>query len=149
RCSPAVRDRIPFPGASMIDWQGVMAAITTAFRDDGAIDHDAVRRHVRGLVGRGCSGIVPSGSLGEGATLDPDEKVELMRSCVAAAGEVPVVPGIGTASTRAAVRLAEQAAALGCRGLMVLPPYVHKGPEAEVTAHFDALLGATGLPCML
>lgn len=130
-------------------FQGVLPAITTELRPDGEIDHDFVREHVAWQVSQGARAIVPCGSLGEGATLDPDEKVALMRSCVAAAGDVPVVPGIAAASTRTAVWLCQQAREVGCQGLMVLPPYIHKGPWAEMEAHFDALITATDLDCML
>lgn len=133
-----------------MQWQGVMPAITTRFHPDGSIDHAFVARHVRWLVEHGSTGIVPCGSLGEGATLEPQEKVDLMRTCVeAVSGKVPVVPGIAATSTGTAVWLCQQAQRVGCRGLMVLPPYVHKGPTAEIVAHFDALLRATDLPCML
>ncbi|HVS63799.1 MAG TPA: dihydrodipicolinate synthase family protein [Thermoanaerobaculia bacterium] len=131
-------------------WQGVMPAITTPFTDDGSVDHDFVARHVQWLVEHGCTGIVPCGSLGEGATLDPQEKVELIASCVRALdGKAPVVPGLAATSTRTAVWLCEQAHAAGAQGLMILPPYVHKGPDFEIAAHFEAMLEATDLPCML
>ncbi|MEZ6016198.1 MAG: dihydrodipicolinate synthase family protein [Planctomycetota bacterium] len=127
-----------------------MPAITTQFLADGSIDHAFVKRHVAWLVDHGATGIVPCGSLGEGATLDPEEKVALMRTCVeGVAGRVPVVPGIAALSTRTAVWLCQQAQAVGCGGLMILPPYVHKGPDAEVQAHFEAMLAATDLECML
>ena len=32
---------------------------------------------------------------------------------------------------------------------MVLPPYVHKGAWSEIRAHFEAVITATELPCML
>lgn len=129
--------------------QGVLPAITTEFRPDGSIDHDFVRAHVAWQVAAGARAIIPCGSLGEGATLDYDEKLALIESCVAAAGDVPVAPGIAALSTRSGVALARAAARAGCRGLMVLPPYVHKGPWSEMEAHFDALISATDLPCML
>lgn len=133
-----------------MQWQGVLPAITTPFLASGAIDHSFVKRHVAWLVDHGATGIVPCGSLGEGATLDPEEKVALMKTCVeGVAGRVPVVPGIAALSTRMAVWLCQQAKAVGCGGLMILPPYVHKGPDAEVEAHFEALLRATDLECML
>jgi 4-hydroxy-tetrahydrodipicolinate synthase len=127
-----------------------MPAITTPFDASGAIDHAFVQKHVQWLVEQGCTGIVPCGSLGEGATLDPEEKIELIRTCVdALGGKAPVVPGLAATSTRTAVWLCEQAQAAGCGGLMILPPYVHKGPDSEIQAHFEAMLGATDLPCML
>ena len=132
-----------------MNWQGTMAAITTPFGADGGIDHSFVRKHIEWLVGHGITGIVPCGSLGEGATLEPAEKVALLETCVAAAGDVPVVPGIAAASTEGAVRLAREAQSVGCSGLMLLPPYVHKGPDEEFACHFEALLEATDLECML
>ena len=133
-----------------MNWQGVMPAITTAFGGDSLIDGGFIARHVNWLIDHGCTGIVPCGSLGEGATLDPNEKVELMRICVdALAGRAPVVPGIAAASTRSAVWLCQQAKAAGCKGLMILPPYVHKGDWTEIKAHFESMLAATDLPCML
>ena len=37
----------------------------------------------------------------------------------------------------------------GCRGLMVLPPYVYSTDEREMLAHVSAVIEATRLPCML
>src|SRR5206468_7476127 len=51
--------------------------------------------------------------------------------------------------TAEAVRLAKSAEQHGCRGLMVLPPYVYKSDWREMKAHITAVLRATGLPCML
>jgi dihydrodipicolinate synthase/N-acetylneuraminate lyase len=131
-------------------WRGVFPAITTPFRPDLSIDFDFLRRHVGWLIDQGCQGIVPLGSLGEGATLSQDEKAAVLAACrEAAAGRVPVVAGVAALSTAGAVALAHQAAACGCEGLMVLPPYVYVGDWRETAAHFRAVIGATPLPCML
>jgi 4-hydroxy-tetrahydrodipicolinate synthase len=127
----------------------VLPAITTPFTADDRVDHEALVAHARWLCAQGCSGLIPLGSLGEGATLDGDEKVAILQSLVAAVAPRPVLPGIAALSTRQAVRLAEAAARAGCQGLMVLPAYVHQGSAAEVRAHVAAVLRATELPCML
>lgn len=129
---------------------GVLPAITTPFSEDLRIDHEFLAKHASWLIDRGSSGIVALGSLGEGATLSHEEKLDVLRTCVSAAGgRAPVVAAISALGTREAMRLAEEAAALGCRGLMVLPPYVHKGPWREQHAHFSAVFAATKLPAML
>ncbi len=131
-------------------WSGVLPAITTPFRADGAVDHEYLAGHADWLVGHGCRGIVALGSLGEGATLEKNEKMEVLATLVSAVGDrVPVVAGIAALSTAQAVALARGAEEAGCRGLMVLPPYVHKGPFHEMRAHFEAVFAATGLSCML
>jgi 1-pyrroline-4-hydroxy-2-carboxylate deaminase len=131
-------------------WQGVMPAITTAFDENLKIDHDFVARHVDWLIGHGCQGIIPCGSLGESATLNFDEKRELLRTCVAASrGRVPVVAGIAALSTDEAASLAEAAREEGCAGLMVLPPYVYSSDWREMRTHVATVISATSLPCML
>lgn len=131
-------------------WRGVFPAITTPFEAGGGVDHDFLAGHARRLVAAGCRGIVPLGSLGEGATLRHDEKVAVLRTLVQAVGDrVPVVPGIAALSTDEAVALAREAAGAGCAGLMVLPPYVYRGDWAETRAHVEAVITATPLSCML
>ena len=84
-----------------MNWKGVMPAITTCFTDDLRIDHGFMARHCRWLLENGCTGIVALGSLGEGATLSFDEKLEILRTCVAAVkGQGPVVASISALTTR-------------------------------------------------
>lgn len=130
-------------------WRGVIPAITTPFTADNKIDHDFLARHARIMLDAGCTGIVPLGSLGEGATLSFDEKVAIMHTLVGAVGNAPVMPGISALSTDEAVQLARVAKAAGCRGIMVLPPYVYSTDWREMGAHVSAVIAATDLPCLL
>lgn len=132
-----------------LQWHGVMPAITTPFNADLSIDHGFIAHHVRWLIEQGCSAIIPCGSLGEGATLSFEEKVATMRSVREAVPDTPVIPGIAALSTAEAVRLAQAAKALGCDGLMVLPPYLYPSDWREMKAHMSAVIAATDLPCIL
>ena len=132
------------------DWSGVLPAITTPFKADGALDESFLTDHVRWLLGHGCRGIVALGSLGEGATLTFDEKVRVLSICVQSAGpSAPVIAGVSGLATEECVRLARAAQRVGCSGLMVLPPYVYRPDTTETHAHFDAVIDATPLSCML
>jgi 4-hydroxy-tetrahydrodipicolinate synthase len=133
-----------------MNWKGVFPAITTCFTEALRIDHEFMAEHCRWLLENGCSGIVALGSLGEGATLSFDEKLEILRTCVGAVrGRGPIVASISALSTSEAVALAKAAAGQGCHGLMVLPPYVYKGDWREMKAHVAGVFKATHLPCML
>jgi dihydrodipicolinate synthase/N-acetylneuraminate lyase len=133
-----------------MSWEGVMPAITTSFDAHLEIDHDFMAHHCRWLIENGCTGIVACGSLGEAATLSFEEKIAIWRTCVRALnGRAPVVAGISALSTREAVALAQHAAEAGCQGLMVLPPYVHRGDWPEMKAYLAAVFRATPLSCML
>lgn len=131
-------------------WHGVIPAITTPFTVDDRVDHAFLAQHARQLIDAGCRGIVPLGSLGEGATLELDEKLAVIDTLVGAlAGRAPVIAGIAALSTAQAAQLAREAQARGCAGLMVLPPYLYSTDWREMRAHIEAVFAATSLPCML
>ena len=133
-----------------MQWQGVIPAITTPFREDLSVDTDFLAKHVTWQIDSGCTGLVALGSLGEGATLETDEKKLVLETCVKAVGSrVPVVAGISSLSTIESVRLAKMAADAGCKGLMVLPPYVYSTDWREMKSHIATIIKSTPLSCML
>jgi dihydrodipicolinate synthase/N-acetylneuraminate lyase len=133
-----------------VNWKGVIPAITTPFNADLTVDEGFLSKHSRWLVDQGSVGMVPIGSLGESATLNHAEKRTVLETCIKAVGDlVPVIPGIAALSTTEAVKLAQDAKAIGCSGLMVLPPYVYSTDWREMKAHVRAVIAATDLPCML
>ena len=132
------------------DWAGVMPAITTPFKPDLSVDEAALQSHVRWMLDAGCRGIVALGSLGESATLATPEKIRILEVCrEALAGRAPLVAGIAGLGTSECVALARAAERAGCDGLMALPAYVYVADARETEAHYSAVIGATGLSCML
>jgi 4-hydroxy-tetrahydrodipicolinate synthase len=133
-----------------MNWTGVLPAMTTAFAPDYTVDHPAVARHAQWLMENGCTGIICLGSLGEASTLRLGEKIEVVKTIVAALdGKAPVVAAISALSTAEAVETARAAYGAGASGLMILPPYVYKGDWRENKAHVAAILQATPLPGLL
>lgn len=131
-------------------WHGVLPAITTPFDERLAVDQSLLAEHCDRMLAAGCLGVIPAGSLGEGATLSADEKVELVRTCAEAIGDRgAVVPGVASLSTADAVSLARRAEEAGASGLMVLPPYAYSTDWHEMRAHVHAVISATALPCIL
>jgi 4-hydroxy-tetrahydrodipicolinate synthase len=93
---------------------------------------------------------VALGSLGEAATLQFEEKVQILETLRRALGKgVPLIAGIAGLSTAECVALAKRSQAAGCDGLMALPPYVYRGDWRETEAHYSAVISATPLSCML
>lgn len=133
-----------------MNWTGVIPAITTCFDSNYRVDHAFMAQHCKWLIENGCTAIVPLGSLGEGSTLDCDEKLAVIETCVRAIGpSAPVAAAISSLRTSEAVQFAKDAARRGCEGLMILPPYVYRGDSREMKAHISAVLRATDLPGML
>ena len=132
-----------------MNWSGVMPAMTTPFDTNMKVDHGFLAQHAAWQLGNGCHGLVMLGSLGEGATLEHDEKLAILKTAVRVAGKAPVVAAISSLSTKGAVQLAKEAEDAGCSGLMVLPPYVYTSDWYEMKQHVSTVIGATKLECML
>jgi 1-pyrroline-4-hydroxy-2-carboxylate deaminase len=132
-----------------MNWSGVMPAMTTPFDTDMKVDHKFLAQHAAWQLGNGCEGLVMLGSLGEGATLEHDEKIAILKTAVRVAGKAPVVAAISSLSTKGAVQLAKEAEDAGCSGLMVLPPYVYTSDWHEMKQHVSTVIGSTKLECML
>lgn len=131
-------------------WHGVLVALTTPFDNDLEIDRPALRAHAAWLIEHRVRGVVTGGSLGEGSTLSLDERLVLVREVGAQlGGRAPVIAAVAASRTADAVALARGAAAAGASGLLILPPYVYRPDARESVSHFNEVLGATSLPCML
>ncbi|MEV7194664.1 dihydrodipicolinate synthase family protein [Streptomyces sp. NPDC093510] len=127
-------------------WRGIMVATALPLREDLSIDYDAYAEHVRHLIGNGCDGVVPNGSLGEYQTLTDDERARVVRTAVEAAGDgTRVMPGVAAYGSAESRRWAEQAAEAGCGSVLLLPPNTYRADENAVRAHYAAVAGA-GLP---
>ena len=129
----------------MFDTPAVLPALLTPFDDDGEVDTAALRDHVGFVIEAGVQGIMPCGTTGETALLEPEETLSVVRAVVeAAAGRVPVIAHVGRPSTRATARLIEAAVDAGAAGVSAIVPYYYAFGEREIVAHFRALLRAAG-----
>ncbi|MFD3657066.1 dihydrodipicolinate synthase family protein [Streptomyces sp. NPDC058620] len=127
-------------------WHGVMVATPLTLRADHSVDFDAYGEHVRSLVDAGCDGVVPNGSLGEYQTLTDEERDQVVRVAVDAAGDgARVMPGVSAYGSDESRRWAERAAEAGAESVLLLPPNGYKSEEAAVRAHYAAV-AEVGIP---
>lgn len=128
-------------------WRGVFPAVTTQMKQDESLDLEATARHLEVLIGSGVSGVVMLGSLGECATLTPEEKRSVMRMAIdTAARRVPVLSGVIENSTAAAAQYARDMEALGADGLMLLPAMIYRADAGETVHHYRRVASCTALP---
>ncbi len=129
----------------------IATAMVTPFTDTLALDPDRAAELARHLVDDlGTDGLVVNGTTGEAPTTSAEEKRDLVAAVVDAVGDrARVVAGVGTNDTRGTIRLAEDAAAAGAHGLLVVTPYYSRPPVAEIERHFLAVADATDLPNLL
>ncbi|WP_412517662.1 dihydrodipicolinate synthase family protein [Actinomadura madurae] len=134
---------------------GVIVAAALPYREDAAapaglaVDHDRYAEHCRWLVGNGCRGVGPNGSLGEYSALTDEERRRVARTAVeAVGGDAVVVAGVHGPGSHQARHWAEIAAEDGADGVLCLPPTMYRADRGEVVAHYEAVASA-GLPVMV
>jgi 4-hydroxy-tetrahydrodipicolinate synthase len=128
---------------------GAWTALITPFRND-AVDERALRDLVEDQIQKGIDGLVPCGTTGESVSLSHAEYKKVVSVTVEQAkGRVPVVAGVGTASTRHTIELAELACGVRVDGLLVVTPYYNRPTQEGLYAHYKAVSDAAALPIML
>jgi len=129
--------------------RGSMVALVTPFRN-GAVDEPALRALARWQIEKGTDGLVPCGTTGEGATLQPNESYQVIRACVEEArGRVPVIAGCGSNDTRRTIENVKQAKEAGVDAALVVTPYYNKPTPEGLFRHFEAVAKQGGLPVVL
>ena len=103
---------------------GVYAAIVTPVDYSGAISIERFARHARWLLRHGCHGLSVFAVTGEAASFSVAERQAALEAFVAA-GVPPekLIVGVGTCARSETVALCRHALGLGCRRLVMLPPY--------------------------
>ncbi|MBV8198988.1 MAG: dihydrodipicolinate synthase family protein, partial [Acidobacteria bacterium] len=125
---------------------GVNPAVLTPMRDDLSVDLDRMAAHCRWLLGRGCNGLAILGTTGEANSLGVDERLAVMEGIVARGIDpARLLPGTGTPALTDTVMLSRRAGELGCRGVLVLPPFFYKGPSDDgLFAYFSEVINRLG-----
>jgi len=129
---------------------GLITALATPFRADGAVDAEAWQRLLAQQLAAGVQGVVVAGSTGEAATLTDDEYDALLRDAVRqVGGKVPILAGTGLSATSKTIDATRRAARNGAtHALVVTPPYVRPTQEG-LRQHYLAVAEQGGLPVVL
>ena len=134
-------------GAERNRFRGLGPALITPMREDGSLDLDAFDDHVRFCVDGSVHFLVPCGTTGESATLDPREQLQVIERCVeAAAGKVPVMAGAGTNDTKEACARARAAAAAGADAILSVSPYYNRPSPEGLYRHYMTVADAARVP---
>jgi dihydrodipicolinate synthase/N-acetylneuraminate lyase len=129
----------------LFDAPAVLPALLTPFDEHDRVDVAALAAHVEFVIEAGVDGLMPCGTTGETALLEPDEVMTVVSTVVeAAAGRAKVVAHVGRPATRATARLIERAIEAGADAVSAIVPYYYDFGDEQIVAHFQALLAAAG-----
>lgn len=127
---------------------GVLVALITPFTRENVIDKDGVSSNIDFLAKKGISGIVPSGTTGESATLTFQEHKDLIELTVDCS-PVAVVAGTGSNSTAEALELTQYAADAGADAALLITPYYNKPNDEGLLRHFTRIADNADIPQIL
>jgi 4-hydroxy-tetrahydrodipicolinate synthase len=126
--------------------RGVLAPVVTPFTAALAPDQERFNRHCAWLLAHGCSGLAVFGTTSEANSLAREERMRLLEGLVAS-GVAPgcLIPGTGCCSLTETAALSAHAAALGCAGVLMLPPFYYKAVSEEgLFRHYSEVIQRVG-----
>jgi 4-hydroxy-tetrahydrodipicolinate synthase len=104
---------------------GLSCALSTPFSKDGSIDLRRMAAHAADVMARGCDGVTVFGTTGEGASISLAERYQALAGLAAAGIDLrqKVIAGVAAVTVDDAVAQARAGYEMGCRGLLLAPPF--------------------------
>lgn len=127
---------------------GVWTPVLMPVDEDYAIDVARFLQHAKALLDRGCHGLALFGTTSEANSFSVSER----KALVEAAFESGISPnqvmiGTGCCALTDSVDLTRHAVSLGCRKVLVLPPFYYKNmSDAGLFRSYAALIDRVGEP---
>ncbi|MEK7244838.1 MAG: dihydrodipicolinate synthase family protein [Pseudomonadota bacterium] len=117
--------------------KGIIPAVLTPLKADGAPDRAKLAAHCRWLLARGADALGLFGTTGEANSFTLAERLRMLEDLAAAgiAGD-RMLPGTGACAVQDAVDLNRAALKAGAAGVLMLPAFYYKNPSDEGMAAF-------------
>lgn len=124
----------------------VFVPAITPFAADGSVDQARFVANARSLLAAGAHGLAPFGTTSEANSMSVGERTEALDALIAAGVAADaLIPGTGCCAAADTITLSAHAVRLGCRGVLMLPPFYYKGvPEDGVFAAYAQAIEAVG-----
>lgn len=125
---------------------GLLVPAITPFTPEGNVDTAAFVATCRWMLDNGADGLAVFGTTSEGNSLTVAERMALLDAAVE--GGIPagtLMPGVGGCAMGDTVALSRHAVALGCGGVLSLPPFYYKPVTVEgLYAWYAGVIEAVG-----
>lgn len=130
-------------------FKGTGVALITPFKE-GEIDLESYKNLIDFQIENDCQCLVVLGTTGEAATLNDEEKKQIITMAVNHVNKrIPVLVGTGSNNTSVAIDYSKKAEALGADGVLVVTPYYNKATQKGLIAHFEAIAKSISIPLVL
>ena len=129
----------------------ILIPMVTPFKEDQSVDYEAAVSIAKKLVEDNMADtIVIGGTTGEFFTMNFEERVKLFQVVKEAVGDkIPLIPGVGSPSTKETIELAKKAEELGFDAVMVVSPYYTKPTQSQLYIHFKKVAESVNINIMI
>ncbi len=125
---------------------GTIIPLVTPFAADESFDSQAMEKLINYLIEQGTDALMPTALTGEGPLLEVEETIDVW-DCVfdQAAGQLPIVPAVISATTQKAIKLVRAAEERQAAAVMIAPilPELYAGRSYDDVYNFYADVAAT------
>ncbi len=137
--------------AASVEFSGVIPYLVSPIHPrSGRVQVPVLTRLCRDLIRQGVHGLSPLGSTGEFAYLSAEQRLTVVDTVVkAAAGKVPVIPGVASCTTADAVAQAKAYEKLGANGILAILEAYFPVDDEGVYQYFKAIADAVSVPVVL
>lgn len=127
-------------------FSGVLVPVLMPFGPDLSPDVDKFVAFCRWLLAEGANGLAVFGTTSEATSLSLAERKTLLEALVdSGVSPARLMPGTGLSSFTETVELTAHAVSLGCRGVLMLPPFYYKNPSDDgLFASFSEVIQRVG-----
>ncbi len=134
----------------MAIFTGSGVAITTPFKNDGAVDYDTFREQIEYQIKGGTDAIIVCGTTGEASTLTHEEHLDCIKFCTEVVNKrIPVIAGTGSNCTETAIYLSTEAEKFGVDALLIVTPYYNKATQKGLIEHYTMIAESVNLPIIM
>ena len=129
---------------------GSIVAMVTPFREDGAVNFDALTELLERQIAEGTDAILSLGTTGEYSTMTHEEDAAVVAHTVKVVnGRVPVMVGSGSNCTATQKEMSVLYESMGADALLLIAPYYNKANPEGMYRHFVEAADAVHIPCIL
>ena len=128
---------------------GVCTALVTPFLND-QINYPLLQRLLERQINAGIRAVVLCGTTGEAATLNDEEKINIIRlgkEC--GKNNCMIIAGTGSNSTDQAIKRSTDAQRAGADALLIVSPYYNKSTPNGLYAHYKAIAQSVSIPIIV
>lgn len=130
-------------------FHGIFPALLTPFKENGEVDHGALKELVKFNLDKGVGGFYVCGSTSESFLMSGEERKKVLETVLEAnAGKAAIIAHVGQIGLDMALDLAKHAKAAGADAVSSVPPFYYGFSFAEIKDYYFRIADE-GLPVFI